>query len=271
MVDGEEVDVIPVLDSAVLRGDGCFEACRSYRGRIFALKRHLDRLARSAKQMDLPIPDRSTLKRWCESVVNGSDEIVRIVITRGDAVGRAVPSSRVLILTHPLPPRRDSVTLLPRGAPWHPAGRWSELAGAKTTSYAPNAAASRAASAAGFDDALLIADDGTVLEGPTFSVGWIVDQRVETPSLDLFILDSISRRVMTEIAPACGFEIVEVRSRLEGVRAASGVFAMSTVKEITPVTAIGEEIFPISNATERLAAAFRGRVAQETGTQTSEV
>ena len=45
LINGEVSDgSVPVTDSSVLRGDGCFEALRSYGGVVFALKEHLDRL-----------------------------------------------------------------------------------------------------------------------------------------------------------------------------------------------------------------------------------
>ena len=52
--------------------------------------------------------------------------------------------------------------------------RWSTgaLASAKSTSYAENMGAQDAAIAAGADDALLVAHDGTVLEAPTANVFW---------------------------------------------------------------------------------------------------
>ena len=39
---------VPVTDSSVLRGDGCFEVLKAYNGVPFALDAHLDRLERSA-------------------------------------------------------------------------------------------------------------------------------------------------------------------------------------------------------------------------------
>ena len=40
--------VIPLPDDGVYRGDGAFVVVRLYRGRLFALEDHLDRLGRSA-------------------------------------------------------------------------------------------------------------------------------------------------------------------------------------------------------------------------------
>jgi branched-chain amino acid aminotransferase len=132
-------------------------------------------------------------------------------------------------------------------APWHPAGRRWQLAGVKTISYAPNLAASRQAGVAGFDDALLISDDAIVLEGPTFSVGWIQGGTIYTPSLELGILASITRRVVMEVT-----EVKETVADLDVVVDADEVFVMSTLKEVTPVTALGDRAFAVGSRTREL-------------------
>jgi hypothetical protein len=45
------------LDLALVRGEGVFEALRVYGGRPFRLQAHLDRLAASARAIDLPLPE----------------------------------------------------------------------------------------------------------------------------------------------------------------------------------------------------------------------
>ena len=45
---------VPVLSRALLYGDGLFETMRAYRARLFDLDRHLDRIERSAAELDLP-------------------------------------------------------------------------------------------------------------------------------------------------------------------------------------------------------------------------
>ena len=72
------------------------------------------------------------------------------------------------------------------------------LARAKSTSYAENMAAQDAAVAAGADDALLVGDDGTVLEAPTANIWWREGDPLFTPSLDLPILAGVTRALLLE-------------------------------------------------------------------------
>lgn len=259
LVDGEETDLILATDSSVLRGDGCFEAVRSYGGRLFRLEDHLDRLERSAAALELSPPDRLAVEKWMVRAAEvGGDCIVRVVVSRGGAVPGAEDAGHCLVMSHPSPDRAPEIKLWPVPAPWHPAGRSWELAGAKTISYAPNLAATRTARRRGFDDALLIGDSGTVLEGPTFSVGWCRNDVVFTPPLELGILDSISRRVVLEIWPG----VEEAETTLAALQQADEVFVMSTTREVTPVTMLEDVRLPAGPITLQLAQRFAELVGQ---------
>jgi branched-chain amino acid aminotransferase len=257
LIDGLAGDRLPVTDALVVRGDGVFEAVRSYDGCLFLLDRHLDRLERSAAAMGLKLPERSEIVDWAESAGRDGDGIVRIIVSRGGSVPGADDPERCLVFKHPLPRRREQVTLGSVTAPWHPAGAEWELAGVKTTSYAPNAAATRRAQAAGANDALLVSVGGVVLEGPTFSIGWVVEGRLETPALDLGILDSITRRVVLDLAIESGVQVVESEFRLADLIRADEVMAWSTVKEVTPVVEVDGLAFPVGPMTGDLRRSFR--------------
>jgi branched-subunit amino acid aminotransferase/4-amino-4-deoxychorismate lyase len=257
---GQNEASISIFDHGLLRGDGCFEALRSYGGRPFALNEHLDRLQRSAELLGIELPPRSWLESWIgEIATEGGDCTVRIVVTRG-GVEQPVPS-RVIVLSEAIPPVPDELAVLPLSAPWHSDGGVSELTGAKTLSYAQNMAAGRAARAAGFDDALLIGSSGSVLEGPTFCVAWVIDSVLETPALDLGILASITRQTTLREAGHIGVEVREGHYDLERVRQADEVMAFSTVKEVRPIAAVGDAEFVRGPITTALAGRYRNLVA----------
>ena len=124
-------------------------------------------------------------------------------------------------------------------------------------------AASRVAHRQGRHDALLITGDGLVLEGPTFSIGWVVDGVLETPSLDLGILDSITRRTVLSLAEDLGIDCA-IRSDfpLSRIAMADEVMAWSTIKEVASVTAVDDQAFLAGPVTARLAEAFAALVSR---------
>lgn len=261
LIDGERTASLPASDSTVVRGDGVFEAVRSYGGLLFALDDHLARLDISAKAMGIPLPDDGRIGSWARSLAaEGGDGIVRIVVSRGDAVPGASGERRIVVMHHPLPYTPTVFRLRPWSAPWHPSGRPWDLAGIKTTSYAPNLAASRLAAGDGFDDALLTGIDDVVLEGPTFAVGWVNGGVLRFPSLELGILDSINRRHVETLARDRGVGVESGVYRLADLADADEVLAVSTVKEVLPVVRVGELEFRPGPITARLGEAFRMHV-----------
>src|SRR4030095_11522930 len=78
---------ISVYDHGLLYGDGVFEGMRSYGGKVFRLKQHLDRLWASAKGiwLKLPISQEEMAKAGKDTLVgNGTkDGYIRLVVTRG--------------------------------------------------------------------------------------------------------------------------------------------------------------------------------------------
>ncbi len=262
-IDGEPspTGLFPVSDYTFVRGDGCFEALRAYDGKVFAISDHVERLERSAELMQLALPAAATLRRWIEVAgAKDGDCVVRVIVTRGDPVGDT--PGRVVVITEPLPVVPAGFSFRTVRAPWHSAGRPWALAGAKTTSYAPNLAASREAKSMGADDALLLSDDRTILEGPTFSIAWVISGAIETPDLDLLILDSITRRHVLEIARQLGVTVRTGRFLADRLLEADEVFAMSTIKEVAAVVDIDGSVYAAGPVTARLKAAYRERVLQ---------
>ncbi len=259
LINGVDTDgMVPVVDSSVIRGDGCFEVIRFYRNRRpFALDRHLDRLEMSAKKMSLEMPARNLLEMWVRrAVVDDADCVVRVVVTRGAAVHGSDSEPLVVVFSHTFPTVDPTARLMTVPAPWHAAGHDWALAGAKILSYAPNMSASRIATAAGYDDALLTTVDGIILEGSTFSVAWVVDGVLETPTLELGILSSITRATVLDLASELDIPTRVGHFHSDRVTNASEVMAWSTIREVQAVSAVNETTYRPGEITSALAVAF---------------
>jgi branched-chain amino acid aminotransferase len=251
-IERAEETYIPATDEGFLRGDGVFEVVRVYEGRPFALPEHLDRLERSASNLQLGwfVP-RAALEEevpWLLAERGGEkfDGILRIVLTRG---------GHRLLLTEPVPAGPERVRL---GFVTYAPTR--VLDGVKSLSYAGNMLASRLAQERGFDEALLVTPHGRVLEAPTSTIFWVGDDGVlSTPPLDDHILASITRDKL--IALVGGEERPLTSEELLG---ASEAFLASTVREVQPAAAVEEREFPEpGEVTRKAAAAFRAHVESE--------
>jgi branched-subunit amino acid aminotransferase/4-amino-4-deoxychorismate lyase len=252
---------IPVTDQGVARGDGGFETVGVWDGRPFRLDDHLARLAGTLAAIGLPPADLAGLRAEALALLDGweGDGALRCYLT----------ASGTRILTLSPPPERPPVRhLVPLPAPWiRPVGTYA-LAGAKTMSYLPNMAATRAATAAGGDDALLVSLEGVVLEGPTYAVLWVDGDIVRAPAVELGIVDSISRRTVLEAAGAAGLEVRTGAHPLADLARASEVLVCSSVRDVLAVARVGDLVLdgptPVRDLLSKaLTAARRGTAGQQ--------
>ncbi len=269
LVDGERFEpedaMISVFDIALLRGFGCFEALRSYNGVAFRQKDHLDRMERSAAALNLTLPARTDMDRWVADRAAVGDCTVRVVATGGTDETGSGEDSRFIVFAEPLIPVDETISLLPVEAPWHPDGAVSELTGAKTLSYGPNVAARFHAKAEGYGDALLVGRSGNVLEGPTNTIAWITDGVLETPGLELGILASVTRQAVLDVAERIGLPVSAGAFPLQRMLDADEVMALSTLRQVQPVTRIGDVAKEVGPITRKLMKGFADLVREETG------
>jgi branched-subunit amino acid aminotransferase/4-amino-4-deoxychorismate lyase len=244
---------LAITDGGVQRGDGAFEAIGIWDARPFRLDDHLERLDRSLAAIGLPPAPAEALRADIACVMTGQtgDGALRVYVTS--------TGSRILSVTEP-PIRVQLRRLSSQLAPWiRPLGTYGPAA-AKTMSYSPNMAASRAAERAGADDALLMSLEGLVLEGPTFAVMWVRGGRIIAPALELGLVDSISRRTVLELATEMGIEYETGRYRLDDVRHADEVMTSSAVRPLVPLEAVDDHVLPsVAPITTRLAAGLAAR------------
>jgi 4-amino-4-deoxychorismate lyase len=270
VVDGDRPALDP-LDLALVRGEAVFETVRVHRGRPFRLGAHLDRLGASAAALDLVLPEGlEELARRAVAAAAGRDAMLRLVCTRGPeqaaapaafAICSELPAAyeqerrrglKLVLLTLACDP------LVRAAAPWL-------LPGVKSTSYAVNMAAQRAARARGADDAVFVGLGGELLEAPTASLWWRSGDTLYTPSLQLGILAGITRAALLELAPGLGFRVLEGVFTAEDLLGADEAFLSSSTREVMPVvevdrTSVGDGVpgaaaGELQGALRRLAAA----------------
>jgi branched-chain amino acid aminotransferase len=126
------------------------------------------------------------------------------------------------------------------------------LDGVKSLSYAANMLASRIAREQGGDEALLVTPHGRVLEGPTTSFFYVLEDKLHTPPLDDHILDSITRRALFAVT-----EATERITTLDDLRDVSEAFLASSAREVQPVHAIDDIAVPAAPGPVSLEAAQR--------------
>jgi branched-chain amino acid aminotransferase len=255
---------ISVFDRSFLHGDSIYEVVRTYGGRPFELAAHLARLRHSAERIGLsPKWDGPRVEREIARTLEASrggdaqdpdaapwnlgERYLRVVMTRGAGEIGLDPALAVdpiaLVIAQPLvgPPRRAwieglkvAVVGVRRAAPE------AIDPSAKTGAHLPNVLAVREARAAGAHEALLLDARGAVTEGSSSNVFAVRGGRVLTPPLAAGILEGVTRGLVLRIAGEIGIAAEEAPLRPEDLEGADEVFITSTVREIVPVTRVGD-------------------------------
>jgi 4-amino-4-deoxychorismate lyase len=246
LVDPDE-PIIHADDVGLLRGLAAFETLRVYDGAPFAMEEHLARLALSASRMHLPAPDAEALRQAAADAVaaaGSGDAALRLTMTGGRDGVTPVALATVTAIPPDLEQvRRRGIAAIslqlgvdPRlraDAPWL-------LDGVKSTSYAVNMAAWDEARRRGADDAIFLATDGSVLEGPVTNVWWRRDTTLYTPALDLGILAGVTRAWVIRLADTLDYRVAEGWYRLDEMAAADEAFTSSSVRELMPIVRLDD-------------------------------
>jgi 4-amino-4-deoxychorismate lyase len=245
-----------VDDLGLLRGDGVFETVLVVDGQPRELDPHLDRLARSAAMLELPVPDRdawlSCVRQVLDNWTGASEMALKLLYTRGIEGGDGTPTGFAMgmdIAPAVLRQQADGVAVitLERGieagvaerAPWL-------LLGAKSLSYAVNMAAGREAARRGADEVIFTESGDMVLEGPTSTVVVAEGRTLRTPPSQLGILPGTTQAALFRAAERAGWSIKVEPVRVVDLADADAVVLASSVRKITRVHTVDGVALPDS-------------------------
>lgn len=256
--DVPEQAKVSVFDRSFLYGDSLYEVARTYKGKLFAVQEHLERLEKSAGlcRMILGQPleeyaremERTVQAFYAVPGNKGKEAYCRIVVSRGTGkIGFGLEClltpTQYVIITQPLAELTSATW--EKGCKLRVVERLRNDARAldpamKSGNYLNSLLGYLEARAEDFDDALFCNADGHITEGSVFSVGYVKRGILVTSPLDIGILDSITRKNLLRIARELGMETREVRFPKERLYEADEVLWFSTTREAFPVLQVDE-------------------------------
>lgn len=223
---------------------------------VFRLREHVDRFLRSCELMGLPIPkSRETLcDAICETVrANPGCRAVKISAYFASVEIDVVPvDDHVTVAIAAYDPKADMTDRHPRPSPPKPkllklwiekerANRRDDIVSPQakvSANYASPMTAKRQARAAGYDEIILVDEDGNLAEGPTTNL-FIVNAAGEllTPASEKVLL-GVTRSSVIELAQAEGIPFREAPIKPPDLFAAAEAFLTGTTAGVWSVESV---------------------------------
>jgi branched-chain amino acid aminotransferase len=239
-------------------GTGVFEGIRCYETddgpAVFRLEEHLRRLADSAKllYMELPYGLEELRAATHELIsVNGLSECyIRPIAYIGYAELGVDPGDNpvdVAIMTWPwgayLGEEGQRRGIRCKISSWKRVGPNTIPHVAKATGiYLNSMLATTEAKRMGYDEGILLTDEGTIADGPGENIFAIKGGKIFTPDLSASILPGITRATVIQLAQDLGYEVVEKELIRTELYLAEELFMTGTAAEITPVRSVDDQL-----------------------------
>jgi branched-chain amino acid aminotransferase len=254
-------------------GTGVFEGIRCYETpkgpAVFRLTDHLQRLHNSARllYMDIPysIPD---LREACLDLIghNGLPECyLRPICFYGyGELGVSTAGNPVdtVIMSWPwgayLGDEGMKNGIRVKVSSWKRIGPNTIPHVAKATGvYLNSMLAVTEANRAGYDEAILLTDDGYVADGSGENIFVVYGDKIGTPSLSTSILPGITRDTIIQIAQDLGYTVEERNVIRSDLYLADEIFMVGTAAEVTPIRSVDDhEVGPPGPVTLKLQKAY---------------
>jgi branched-chain amino acid aminotransferase len=248
---------VPFRDRSFLYGDGCFDMTRTFAGKPFRVKEHIDRFYRSLAYLGIDIglkPAELTeitdevVRRNAHLLGQGDDWWVGQRVSRGiKSVGEGMDpwedmGPSVIVDCMPLPFKaraahyRDGIRVVVPSVRRTPPGSLSPRV--KTHNYLNMVMADMEARERDPEAwAVLLDENGNLCEGMGSNIFVVKDGRISTPQ-GRYVLEGISRQTVIELARQEGFEVVERDIDLYDAYTADEVFLTSTSLCLCPVSKV---------------------------------
>lgn len=245
-------------DAGFQHAVGLFETMHARHGRVFRLRRHLDRLVGSAQELGLArtLDTEGIAAAVHDTLAHNQLERarVRLTVTPGPLSQRQAqtpesPSPTVLV--HPQPPTEYDPVYFERGitvliAP-PAANPFDALAGHKTLAYWGRLRTLRQAAAADAGEAIWLSVSNHLASGAVSNIFLVRDGELHTPiargeeadgALPAPVLPGVTRAAVIEIAESLNVTVHKQMLSVEDLLGADEVFLTNSGWHLLPVTRI---------------------------------
>jgi branched-chain amino acid aminotransferase len=228
---------ISVHERGFLFGDGIFETCKIYFGKIYNFKAHEQRIKNGLGALKIKAEinniEKLSLKLVKKNKINHG--ILRISISRGIGSLGYLPTykskSLIVISTSKLPKRKKEKIIIGIGSLIKPSNK-SSSDNCKTKQSLTYVLNKIEAQEKGFFDNVILSDHKVICETSAANIFWIKDKKIYTPSAECSCVLGTMRKKLLEISP---IKIIETKKKIEALQNADEIFLTNATSLITAV------------------------------------
>lgn len=235
LVNGEllpsDTPVIPANDGSISFGQGIFETLAVYKGKVFALEPHLERLKAGAERLRLSIPCPEAISEQIDKISKANQlktaSLARLRIT--------VTPSCVLLTSSTKISRSESARAVTVAFARNERGA---LSGFKTINYGENVVAEELAKQAGANEAIFRNTRDELCEGSWSNIFIQMGGHWFTPPLNSGCLPGITRTTILALKNKDLPSISASAISMDDLNQVESAFLTSSIREVQPVSHI---------------------------------
>ena len=247
LVNGQQSDVISLLDRGLHYGDGLFETIAVVHHEMPLWDRHYHRLSRGCEQLGIEPPGQSLLEKEIRQLTEKSARlVVKLMITRGEGGKGYFPADTEatrVVLARPWPEYDENV--YSDGIDLHlcetKLATGELLSGLKHLNRLEQVLAARETAEKGFIEGVVCDVDGYVVEGVASNLFWISEGQLSTPVIDRSGVAGVMREEVIDQANALKIPVHEVRATPDVLQEADALFLTNAVIGIVPVRSLADK------------------------------
>lgn len=266
---------VHILSHSLHYGVGLFEGIRAYptsRGAaVFRLKEHVQRLIMSAKFYHMPIPYSAAEIEEAILQTQAANDIapsyIRPLVYRGEpALGVKNTTGKVSLAIAAIPAKKYlgdgseagvRAKISPFRKPHSDATpSFAKAAGNYINSYLAGVDAMKE----GYEEAILLDQNGYLAEGTGENIFLVREGTVYTPGLESDILVGVTRDSVIQIAKDLGYPVIQKLLSVNELLSADEAFFAGTYAEIAPIKEVGSYVVGVGApgpVTRKVLASFR--------------
>lgn len=230
---------VSINDLGLLRGYGVFDFLRTYNGKPFLLKEHLNRLENSIRKIGLKISiSKTEIGKIISELLQKnklSDTTIKIVVTGGysdDGITCDFRSPTIFIITREIP--RYTPKIYKNGIKLITYEYQRDCPQVKSTNYGTMMRLQKKKKQMNAFEILYI-NKGYIREGATSNLFLFKGRKLMTPKN--YVLAGVTKNFVMKLAKS-NFKVEEKEIKLSEINHADEAFITSTTREILPVTKI---------------------------------